>query len=191
MSHTGTLIGSEVQVNWDGFTKSSLRCVATTDGGFVIAYEVTNKDTADAKQGIYFQRFTSSGSAVLTETLINAVTANDQKELSLDAFPNNAVMFIFNDYQTGATIVRRFDTNNSPSAEITIVALTLSIPNMCAWADGSWAAVYKNTPNIEAVKYDNTNTKIISATVLNSISTGTRDYPAVGCLSDGSHVAGW
>src|SRR5581483_1401190 len=85
----GVAQGGQFLVNTFTPNDQTNPAVAMDDAGnFVIAWQSTNQDNQDHKQGVYAQRYDSAGTAVGGAFLVNTTTAGAQTSPSI-AFGDN------------------------------------------------------------------------------------------------------
>ncbi|MEM6619158.1 MAG: hypothetical protein AAF631_07645 [Pseudomonadota bacterium] len=80
--------GGEVIVNTTTFSiQSRASVVSLFDGGYVVVWDSKFQDGDE--YGVYFQRYSSNGTQVRGETLVNTITGGDQENASVVAFDNS------------------------------------------------------------------------------------------------------
>jgi flagellin-like hook-associated protein FlgL len=114
---SGVAQGTEFRVNSTTTSdQTAPSIVATTDGGFAIAWE-SNGNTAqdNASRGIFAQRYTATGAAIESEFILNSNTAGDQYGVTLTALDGGGIGAVWTspDANGDGVAMRRW-TNTSP-----------------------------------------------------------------------------
>ena len=108
-TEAGLPIGVEFQINTTTLgSQFNPQVTVLSDGGFVIVWESWGQD-GDAG-GIYGQRYSSDGSTIGDEFLVNTITAGNQNDMEITALDNGGfvVTWVLNgDYDSGEGVFAR------------------------------------------------------------------------------------
>jgi len=142
---TGNADGGEFLVNSTeiGIQKNS-EIAALSDGGFVITWQSSDQDGNG--DGVYAQRFDSSGQRNGTEFQVNATTNSHQKNVDITTLSNGSFVITWQsgilDGSMYGVIAQRFDsTGNKIGSEFVINTFTLESqenPAITALSDGGF-----------------------------------------------------
>ena len=192
----GTAIGSEFQVNTTTTDYQRRPAVtATTDGGFVVAWQSSASAGDDASSySIQAQRFASDGTPAGGELEVNTTTTGAQIVPALtDAGAGFLVV-----WQNGFTDVRgqRFASDGTPvGAELVITPSTALAPDVDADADGDFVVAWETNTGgsyeITARRFALDGTPAGSDFQVNTATTGDQTRPAVSMAGTGDFVVAW
>jgi hypothetical protein len=198
---TGTRIGGEFLVNTTILDNQDQPTIAMDSAGnFVVAWAQDG-----ANEGIYAQRYNSSGVRGGGEFSVNSNTGeeHDQPSAAMDANGNFVVVWRrfhantgvgngffgrrFNSAGTALGADFRIDSNAVAITDWSGVSVSMNATGafVVSWAtlgqDGNLWGVY-------AERFDNAGTSIGGEFLVNNVTTNTQDDPAVAIKNDGSFV---
>ena len=201
-------VGVEFQINTPtAFSISSPTVAGLRDGGFVVAWTITKQ--AD---GIYFQRFDSSGNKVGTETEVKYEGTNVQNRYAnVAAFANGGFVISWRrDVYDSTTnlwpsdiMLQRYDSTGAKFGSEVAVTETQNVfewnPTISIFSNDSFIIVFlrttKNSPLVNemyAQRFDSSSNKVGNVFALNP----NRNYNVVGkteilTLNGGDFVVVW
>jgi parallel beta-helix repeat protein len=209
-SSNGNAIGGEFLVNtfltsWQEYNS----VVGLSDGGFVIAWDSTQKDTTTDSNstsfGIFAQRYSANGSRVGSEFQVNTFAATELGKPVLTALSGGGFMAawqsIDQDGDEYGIFGQRYDgAGNRVGGEFQINAYTTTSQNTPAIAtltDGSvvvsWNSYGQDGSGygVVAKRYDASGVALGNEFVVNSSTNATQKNPAIAPLSNGGFTITW
>jgi len=208
----GTALGSQFQVN--SYTPSTQRSpsVASTAGGFVVAWESAGSPGTDTKAtSIQAQRYDSSGIPLGGQFQVNSYTTGYQETPSVasDGAGNFVVAWwsdgsFGNDQDETSIQVRRYDSNGvALGSEFQVDTYTTStqrVPSVSAnargdfvvawWSNGS-AGTDTSGYSIQARRYDSSGAALGSDFQVNTYTSSRQFRPSVAIDGRGGFVVAW
>ncbi|MDQ1446881.1 MAG: hypothetical protein QOI20_3345 [Acidimicrobiaceae bacterium] len=201
---SGSPQGPEFQVNTFTASDQLASAVATTSGGYVVAWQ-SNQDGAGS--GIYGQRYSAAGTPQGGEFQVNTTTAGDQT--IPDVAADGAGDFVLTWASTvssgpdtsGLSVqARRYDaagTAQGPEFQVnTVTANSQDEPQVAAGGDGSFVIVW-SSPNdgdqygVAAQRYDAAGAPSGSEFQVNATTSGNQQSPEVAADTDGDFAVTW
>jgi cysteine-rich repeat protein len=199
--------GSEFQIN--SYTTSTqyparARSVARNpDGSFVVVWGSVGQD-GDI-QGVYGQRFDSTGAAVGTEFQVNSYTTYSQRSPAVASASDGSFVVVWDDSRSNGTIFgQRFDSSGAAAGTEFLINTVTSIgyaardSAVSVAGDGSIIVVWSpkfgqdgSADSVRGQRFDSTGTPSGTEFQVNSYTTGGQGNPAVASASDGSFVVVW
>lgn len=169
----------------------------SANGSFVVVWQSEGQD--GDSWGIYARRFNSSGMAQGGEILVNTSTAGAQTapRAAIDSSGNFVVAYVNEASGNGEVLVRRFQADGTPIAQVTASGVTTkaySAPTIAMKGDGTFAVAWVMT-NLDTDNSTDVQVRIYSASGVASGSTQTIDdagdqaTPALG--AGGRFVLAW
>ncbi len=198
----GTVAGSEFLVNtvtsqW----QASPQITALIGGGFVVAWESTLQD--GAANGIYAQRYSSTGVADGSEFLVNTTTAGSQDSPSITALDSGGFLVTWSSNDgSGSGVYGQLYTNTGAASgtEFGINATTSGdqySPSTAGLTGGGFVTVWVSDgqdgsdSGIYGQRYTSSGTATGSEFLVNTTTTGSQRSGKVIALSDGGFVVTW
>ena len=201
---SGAPLGGEFRVN--SFTTSNQRTPAVASdsaGNFVVAWFSLNQDGSG--NGIFGQRFASTGVPLGGEFRINTTTTSDQFTPQLASDPSGNVIAVWYSFgQDGfgyGAFGQRFASNGAPlGGEFQINTYTLysQFPSSVAMdSSGNFVVVWFSEfqdgsgDGIFGRRYSSTGVPLTGEFRINTFTTGNQFTPAVAAGSTGNFVVTW
>jgi hypothetical protein len=195
----GAAQGPEFPVNSTVFGEQRNAAIgAESNGDFVVVWQSgASQDGSDF--GIFGQRFTSSGSHVGAEFLVNDKTEDGQRypEVAVDGDGDFVVTWASSDGQDYDIYGRRFDSSGVPqgphflvnttftgSQEESRVAMDAKGDFIVVWGDQGSGDVFARSVTASGL------TQLV-APVVNTFTAGIQAEPAVGVDTAGDFVVAW
>ena len=208
----GHALGAEFRVNTTTTGEQLQPTISSRlDGGFVVAWtdmSATGGDTSGS--AIRAQWFDNTGSTSGAEMLVNTTAIGDQSHPTISGSSNGFLMAWTDSSATGGDTtglaVRAkwfFDGGPADGVELQVNTTTAnaqfqpSITTLAngnyvvAWADGSQSADDPNGYAIRAQLFDSGGNSVGLEFLVNTISIGSQEQPAICALSTGGFVATW
>jgi len=199
----GAAVGAEFQVNTYTTNDQTLPAVAAdADGNFVVVWSSNDQD--GSSQGVFGQRFTSTGAAVGAEFQVNTATTNEQAlpAVAADADGNFVVVWYSNEPFSGLEIfARRYaSTGAAIGAEFQVNTYTTGYqlyPGVAADADGDFVVVWESYQigigrGVFAQRYTSAGAAVGAEFQVNTYTTGFHGFrPAVATDADGDFIVVW
>ena len=169
------------------------------DGSFVVAWDSYLTD--GSQEGVYFQRYSSSGVVVGTETLANTTTANKQFAPSVAADSVGNFVAVWDSFgQDGSldgVFAQRFNNAGAKAgSEFAMNQYTTfdqANPSVASLSTGKFAAVWESNgqPGGAAYDvvmrcYDSNGTALTNELIVNTTTTEKQRYPAIAAFADGT-----
>ena len=211
--------GSETLVGWGGGSSHGQghAIAGLTGGGFVIAYQIQDDggagDYRTRSLGIAMQVFDADGERVVSETVVNTNTYEDQWWPSVAALSDGGYIVvwescssIFPEFSQGdegyGIFSQRFDANGVPVGEETHVNTTTASvqkrPFAAALDTGGFIVVWEHdedvfdydNPVIYAQRYNSAGEAVGSETQITT-SSSLGSFAHVSGFSDGGYIVTW
>ena len=211
--------GSETLVGWGGGSTQGQghAIVGLTGGGFVIAYQIQDDggagDYRTRSLGIAMQVFDADGERVVSETVVNTNTYEDQRWPSVAALSDGGYVVVWASYssifpefsqgdESYGIFSQRFDANGVPVGEETHVnTTTVNVqkrPFAAALDTGGFIVVWEHDTNvcdydnpvIYAQRYNSAGEAVGSETQINT-SSSLGSFAHVSGFSDGGYIVTW
>ncbi|MEZ4885306.1 MAG: hypothetical protein R3E32_11310 [Chitinophagales bacterium] len=201
---SGTPQGSEFKVNT--FTNNSQNVPSVgmdSDGDFVITWVSESQDGSD--EGVYAQRYNSSGVPQGSEFLVNTYTTNDQvfSSIGMDS-DGDFVIAWTSDGQDGASrgiYAQRYNSSGAPQGSEfkvnTYTSNNQTTPNVGMDSDGDFVIAWQSNGQdgygygVYAQRYNSSGTPQGSEFLVNTSTIGFQTHPKIGMDSDGDFVITW
>ena len=196
--------GSEFQINTTTADRQENPSVAAlSDGGFVVTWDSNNQDGDN--EGVFGQRYDSTGSAVGSEFQINTTTADEQKEPSVAALDDGGFVVVWQsknqDGDNWGIYSQRYDSAGLPvGSETQVNATTLQAqdnPSITALGDGGFVIAWQSNnqdgdkDGIYGQRFDSTGAVVGSEFQINSTTSDDQQMPSIAALGDGGFVVAW
>ncbi|HTT38056.1 MAG TPA: cadherin-like domain-containing protein, partial [Burkholderiales bacterium] len=200
---TGAKVGSEFKVNTTTANAQQAPVIAMSTNGFVIAW---NDSAADGSgNGVFAQRYNSSGTKQGSEFQVNVTTAGDQwlDSAAMDASGNFIITFSIGDENSGGTsqdvYMRRYNSSGTAlTGEVRVNTTTAGDQNYSSVimnATGAfvitWESSDGSSDGIYAQRYDSTGTKLGSEFRVNTTTTGEQHEGVADIDDSGNFVVIW
>ncbi|PSL17591.1 calcium-binding protein [Shimia abyssi] len=210
-SPSGDEIGGEFRIN--AFTAGNQEIntdntvgdnvTALEDGGFVVVWTSWGQDGSG--QGVFGQRFDSSGVKVGEEFQVNSVTADDQREASVTGLADGGFVVTWGSWlQDGSQwgiFGQRFDHDGAAvGSEFQINAVTANdqeSSSVAALKDGGFVVTWESWLQdgaqwgIVGRRFDGSGAPVGNEFPVNSFTPGDQWQPSVASLEDGGFVVTW
>jgi Ca2+-binding RTX toxin-like protein len=201
---SGAVVGGEFQVNTETTSQQIYSSVtALADGGFVVTWSSFGQDGSG--DGIYGQRYDSSGAAVGGEFQINTETTSDQFYSSVTALADGGFVVTWSsngqDGDGWGVYGQRYDAAGAAvGGEFQINTYTTSAqidPSVTALADGGFVVTWSSFGQdgsrygIYGQRYDASGAVVGGEFQINTETTSVQIYPSVTALADGGFVVTW
>jgi hypothetical protein len=203
----GSASGANVRAN-SHTTGSQVNASIGLDssGGFVIAWH-GDGPTADSGDGVFARRFSSGGSAVGSEFLVNTYTTGDQQEASVAVASDGSFIVAWEGPGTGETSNRgifyqRYNSGGTASGSNTLVNTGYTTgdqdnPAIALKSTGEFIIVWDGGgtgdtgEGIFGQRYDSSGSTVGSNFRANTYVTGNQNNASVAYTSDGGFVVAW
>ncbi len=201
----GNPLGTEFQAN--SYTTSSQwdpAVAADGSGNFVVVWESYGQD--GSSDGVFGQRFSSTGSPAGSEFEANTHTTNQQAApaVAADASGNVVVVWASHGGQDGSSagvFGQRFDSTGSPAgSEFQVNTYTTNYQlNPAVAADGSgnfvvaWDSLFEDGSErgVFGTRYNSAGSPVGGEFQVNTFTTGDQIGPAVAADGAGNFVVAW
>ena len=210
---SGTAESSDFLVNTTTTSdQEHVNAAELSDGNFVIAWEDESRTGGDQSgASIRAQMFSSSGSRLGSEILVNSTTSGNQKYPNVIPLSNGIFAIIWEDWSetppdTSQTSIRGqlFSSSGNPSgAEFLVNTSTNSYqeyPTATALADGGFVVIWENSDAFGGIDtdggvvgqlYDSNANKIGGEFLINTTTSDLQYEPHVAALPQGGFVVAW
>ena len=200
----GNAVGTETQVNSTTTQAQDTAAVAALgDGGFVIVWQ--SRDQDGDKDGIYAQRYDSSGASVGSELQINSTTTEDQQEAAVTALEDGGFVVTWQsknqDGDDWGIYAQRYDSAGVASGSEFLVNTTTADqqkePSVVGLDDGGFVVVWQSRNQdgdnwgVYGQRYDASGNPVEFEFQINQESTGEQQDPVVAALADGGFLVTW
>ncbi|MEM1050284.1 MAG: FG-GAP-like repeat-containing protein [Pseudomonadota bacterium] len=176
---------------------------ALKDGGFLVVWESSGQDGSG--DGIYAQRYDSSGNASGSEFRVNTETSGDQKHPDVTTLEDGSFVITWkSDGQDGSGFGiygQKYNADGTTSgSEFRINSTTSSAqadPRVEALDGGGYVVVWEadgqdgDGYGIYSQTYDASNTTAGGETRVNTTTSGTQTDPRVTAIQGGGYVVVW
>jgi hypothetical protein len=200
---SGNPVGSEFQVNTYTTNKQAAPSVAMdSNGNFVITWYSEGQD-GDG-DGVYAQRYDSSGNPVGSEFQVNTYTTLDQRNTSVAMDSNgNFVIAWDSDLQDGGddgVYAQRYDSSGNPvGSEFQVNTYTngyQSASSVAMDSNGNFVIAWSDyrfflRSEIFAQQYDSSGNPVGSEFQVNNYTNGYQSASSVAMDSNGNFVIAW
>ncbi len=199
---SGIKIGGEFQVNtYTVYDQEDPAIAGLSSGGFVIAWESFDQDGSD--DGIYAQRFDSSGAKVGSEFQVNTYTDNPQRDPTAAGLSNDGFIILWEssskDREEIDIFAQMFDSSGAKvGSEFQIntdMTGSKSGPSVAGLSDGDfiviWASQDGSGKGVYAQRFDSSGAKVGSEFQVNTNTIDNQGDPDVTGVSDGGFVVTW
>ena len=200
----GNAVGGETRINTT--TENSQTpggIIPLSDGGYLITW--SSRDQDGDGNGVYFQRYDSSGNTVDSETLVNTTTVNSQSGADAAALSDNGYVITWTSYEQdgfdGGIYHQRYDADgNTVGAETLVNTTTYNLQDfarvtglsgggyvvtwLSAFQDGSEYGVYSQ-------RFDTDGTLLGTETRVNTTTEGDQNGASIADLNGGGYVIVW
>jgi hypothetical protein len=208
---TGARQGLQFPVNTHTTSTQHRSSVASeSNGDFVVVWQSFRQDSAgDPHYGVFARRFTSDGTALATEFMVNTYTVNDQEypRVASDADGDFLVVWQSTGQDStgfgGSIFARGFSSSGTPLAtEFRVNTRTIDNqfrPAVASDADGDFVVTWEsNQQEAPGSSYGVFAQRFNSALVpqaaefrVNTYTVGPQANPAVAARADGDFVVTW
>ena len=178
-----------------------LTCAAA-DGDFVVVWSSNEQDGLD--NGVFGQRFASTGLRVGTEFQVNTFTLDDEREPDLCCDRDGDFVVLWHSRHDGdgrGVFGQRFTSSASRIGdEFQVNSYTpgdQEDPSVCCNGQGGFLAVWESEgqdedqAGIYAQRYGSSGSALGDEFQVNSYTDNDQEDPAVCCAADGAFVAVW
>ncbi|RUS68618.1 hypothetical protein EGW08_023620 [Elysia chlorotica] len=174
-----------------------------SDGGYVVAWSSYDQD--GSADGIYLQRYDSSGAAVGSETLVNTYTTDSQSLPSITSLSDGGYVVAWTSSgQDGSyygIYLQRYNSSGAAVGSETLVntytTSTQYEPSITSLSDGGYVVAWSSSGQngsgygIYLQRYNSSGAAVGSETLVNTYTTNGQSYPSITSLSDGGYVVTW
>ncbi len=192
-SNTGVALGNEFRVNTQTNNQQENSTVAMADdGSFVIAWE---GDGPGDSQGIFAQRYDSSGNALGGNVLVNTVTGSGQWDPAISINDSGAFVIVWDD--NNGFHFQRFDVAGNAAGGPVAVTSSIGAGNGSVLLnnDGSIVATWRDSAGgpVESLFriYGPANEILLGPTVIATVTTTDQSNPSVTGSGNGSFSISW
>jgi uncharacterized protein (DUF3084 family) len=201
---SGTAQGGEFRVNTYTASTQRFSSIAMDSGGdFVIAWTSYGQDGSD--QGVYAQRYDSSGTAQGSEFRVNSYTIGHQNQSSIAMDSDGDFVIAWtSDEQDGSTwgvYAQRYDSSGvAQGSEFRVNTYTAGMqgsPSVAMASDGDFVIAWKGQGpygphrDVYAQRYDSSGTAQGSEFRVNTYNRYEHFMPSVAMDSDDGFVVAW
>ena len=201
-SAQGLPIGSEFQINtYTSNGQYSPRVAKDAAGNFVVVWYSSHQEGDN--NGVFGQRFSSSGARLGTEFQVNTYTTNNQSypAVASDAAGDFVVVWQSDQDGSGRGIFgQRFDSAGAPlGTEFQVNTYTTSgqdYPMVASDAAGNFLVVWQSFQDgdgegVFGQRYDSTGNTVGTEFQVNAYTSGNQGFPVVAIGPTGSFVVIW
>ena len=192
----GTAQGGNVLVTSQRQGNADSTVAMAADGSFAVAYE--GNQAAD-NDGIYFQKFSSSGLASGSPVLVNTTTQGGQTNPWISVNPQGGYLLAWTDKSAGSKVKAAFVSNAGVVSNEFLVGTagndaednaSLGVSStgafVVSWVEtGSTAGVYSRRYNPVGTPLDTNPVPVFSTNINN------QTQPVITVRTDGSYVVSW
>ena len=201
---TGNPVGAEFQVNtYTNNTQTNPSIAMDPSGNFVIAWQSWYQDGGG--DGIFAQRYDSTGNPVGAEFQVNTYTTSTQylHSVGMDPFGNFVIVWTsrHQDGDGDGIFAQRYDSTGNPvGAEFQVNTYTTGDQTRPSIATGpfgnfviAWTSYGQDGDSygIFAQRYDSTGNPVGAEFQVNTYTTGDQTGPSVGMDPFGNFVIAW
>ena len=154
LSSSNTWLTSDIMVNALTNYFQTSPCVTTlTNGDVVVAWASYNQESAGSMQGVYAQRFSSTGTKLGGEFLVNQATAFNQRTPAIAPLSDGkfAIAWVSEQqrFENSVDIFARFFNANGTAASVELLVSSTSTnvcanPSLAASSDGGFLAAWSS-----------------------------------------------
>ena len=198
----GSVVGPEFQVNtyWNDW-QGNASVTNLNDGGFIVTWASNHQD--GSSNGIYGQRYDSSGNTVGPEFLVNTHKADSQEDSWVTGLKDGGFVAIWtSNNQDGSyrgIYGQRYDgSGHTTGAEFQVntnIENDQKNPAVTSLSDGgfvvTWESNHGDNSEIYGQRYDSVGNKASFEFLINSTEAGFQIKPSVTSLKDGGFVVTW
>ena len=196
--------GAEFQVNTATADKQEVPSVtALSDGGFVVTWQSHDQD--GDRDGVYGQRYDSTGSPTGSEFQINTFTTGEQEDPAVAGLADGGFVAIWRsggqDGDNWGVYGQRYDSAGSPTgSEFQVNTTTTNEqkdPSVAALGDGGFVVTWESKDQdgdnwgIYGQRYDSSGAATGSEFQVNTTTADEQRAPSVAVLDDGGFVVTW
>ena len=200
----GSTSGSEFRVNsTTNLDQGGPSVTGLADGGFVVTWHSDDQD--GSYNGVYGQRYNSSGAAVGSEFRINSVTADVQWWSSVTGLSDGGFVVTWQSSGQDGSLYgvygQRYDSSgNTAGTEFLVNTETTSsqeLPSVTALADGGFVVTWNSLDQdgssygVYGQAYDSAGNTVGSEFQINTETDNFQYHPSVAGLTDGGFVVTW
>ncbi|EMI21354.1 vcbs repeat-containing protein [Rhodopirellula maiorica SM1] len=195
----GTALTNELVANdsTSGTQKNSIIGMNSSTGEFVIAWQGNGTQTGEIdSNGIFAQRFDSSGSAIGTEFRVNGSTSGTQYDAAISVNTDGDFVVVWDD--TVGVHFQRFDSSGNEQGGQETVSGSVYAGNaaVAMHNDGSFVVAWRQsgtlTPkDIYLQQYSNTGATVGSTQTVNSTSSFDQEDPSITMAANGEFIVVW
>ena len=200
----GDTVGGETRVNSTTENYQTPNAITPMDdGGYLIAWSSREQD-GDGN-GVYYQRYDSSGSTVGGETLVNTTTADSQWGASAAALSDGGYVITWSSYEQDGSdygiYSQRYDADGDTLGSETLINTTTNQQQdfsevaglsgggyvatwLSAFQDGSEYGVYSQ-------RFDTDGTLLGTETRVNTTTEGDQNGCSIAAINSGGYVIAW
>ena len=203
-SSTGVALGSEFLVNTAAANNQTLPAVAMdADGDFVVTWQ-SNLGQDGSGEGIYAQRYSSTGAVLGSEFRVNSFTTGDQSLPAVACESNGDFVIVWTSFQGGSNreiYLQRYSSAGAAiDSELRVNTHTTNYQNLPAVAmdaDGDFAVVWASNLQdgsyygIYAQRYTSAGAAAGSEFQVNDETSNRQNQPSIAMDSDGDFVVTW
>ena len=200
----GAFRGTEFQVNtYTTSIQANPDVCCSADGDFVVVWRSTGQD--GSQDGIFGQRFASSGAFVGTEFQVNTYTSSEQDDAHVccDTAGDFVVAWesIGNDGSKEGVFAQRFDSNGARRGTEfqanTYTSNNQESPAICCDSAGDFVIVWDSVREdgrgngVFGQRFDSSGERHGTEFLVNTYTSGNEIAPSVCCGPNGDFVVAW
>jgi hypothetical protein len=203
-NNSGTKVGSEFKVNtYTTNNQTNTSIAMDSSGNFVVTWTSTGQDTNG--DGIFAQRYNSSGGTVGPEFRVNSWTANNQRYPSVAMDSDGDFIITWNSPQDGDSYgiyAQRYNTSGGtvgPEFRVNSYTTKQQIkPRVAMDSDGDFVITWASNQDggtynygIYAQRYNSSGVTVGAELKVNTYTTSTQWLPSITMDYDGDCVITW
>jgi hypothetical protein len=200
----GVALGNEFRVNTHGTNAQLYPMIGMDDlGGFVISWSSSGQDLSG--YGVYAQRYNAAGGVLGTEFKVNTTTANDQSQsvVSMDADGDFVITWTSSgqDGSGGGVYAQRYNSAGvAQGVEFKVNTYTQfgqQYASVAMDSDGDFVVTWQSNGQdggdfgVFAQRFNSFGVAQGGEFRVNSVTTGSQEYPTVSMDADGDFVVTW
>jgi len=200
---SGMKVGAEFQVNTYTSGRQDDPAVSSdTDGDFVVVWREESGLDGDSN-GVFAQRYDSSGMKVGTEFQVNTYTTNDQNQPAVCCDAAGDFVVVWTSYQDGdeyGVFGQRYASNGTAQgSEFQVNSYTTGYQyyaSVSCEPDGAFVVAWSGDHDgdgyeVFARRYDSAGNEVGGEFQVNTYTTGSQKVPVVCCDAKGDFVVAW
>ncbi len=190
--------GNEIQINQTLADQQVTPDIAVRSDGTFVAVWTADHDLDGDKKGIFARRFAANGTPIGNEFQVNVNGAGEQDEPAIAMAADGKFTVVWTTHGAGDDVIRRtFDANGNPLTGDVVVNTTLTgnqhLPDVAMDSAGNFVVVWQgqgvgDNDGVFAQRFLPNGTAAGTETLVNAVTGGSQDDPAVAVSSGGAFV---